>query len=127
MNEPSKTAEELLAQFLTHYNSEYLPLKKPLPKQLYEFTTKCSEELGEVCEAASALKGKRRKIKKLQLDNKTPQFALAEEIMDLMINLLNLAHSAGLDQNYLFETGIWKLNAKVTEKKLKLKNKNETV
>ena len=119
MTEPDKTVEELLVSFLTLYNTEYLPLKKPLSKQLYEFTTKCSEELGEICEAAAALKGKRRKIKKLQLDNKTPKFALAEEIIDLMINLLNLAHSAQLDQKFLFETGLWKLNAKVTEKKIK--------
>jgi NTP pyrophosphatase (non-canonical NTP hydrolase) len=60
------------------------------PNNPLYYVCKLAEEVGEVSEAAVALEGSRRKLKKFQAEGRTPLSAFTEELADV-INVAMLA------------------------------------
>ena len=84
-----------IQQFYDMHKNHYVIAKKP--KNVLKCAVKLAEETGEVAEAISAFMGNEKKTKKLAADNHTPEEALSEELADVIIVALNIAHAANLD------------------------------
>mgnify|MGYP003967046223 FL=1 len=114
-------SDTALLEFYAAY-LEYLPLKNP--KKLFKCSTKIAEELGEVAEATSALDGNAKKIAKIAGEGQTPEERLSEELMDVVVCCLNLAHAAKLDPEAMFKSCTEKLRMRTQERIEKKLKKN---
>lgn len=81
---------------------------------------KLAEEFGEYCESVEYLNGSSGKIEKFK-DKATPQQKLHEEICDVIMMALALAHKDGLSVDDVLKTIHKKLYEKETAHQAKLK------
>lgn len=111
-------------EFYDLFADYYVKHKKP--KNVLKCVVKLAEETGEVAEAISAFAGNEKKTLKLASENDTPEERLAEELADVIIVALNIAHAAKLDPDFVFSKGMEKMKQR-TEKRIadKLKKLEE--
>lgn len=83
------------------------------PNNPLYYVCKLAEEVGEVSEAAVALDGSRRKIKKLQAAGRTPLDAFIEELADVV----NVAMLAAEQKDVTPEAILEKAAQKMKEKR----------
>jgi len=104
-----------IQQFLDMYQNHYVVAKQP--KNILKCTVKLAEETGEVAEAVSAFIGNEKKTKKLAADNNTPEEGLSEELADVIIVALNIAHASKIDIDQMFLTAAAKMKRR-TDKRI---------
>lgn len=75
---------------------------------------KLCEESGEVAEAVLACLGSENKTSKIVETGQTPHERLEEEIGDVIISALHIAHTENLDKLRLFKRATEKMREKIT-------------
>jgi len=102
-----------IQQFFNMYQY-YVAAKKP--KNVLKCAVKLAEETGEVSEAISAFMGNEKKTKKLAEANNTPEEGLSEELADVIIVALNIAHAANLDIDKMLLKATVKMKARADKR-----------
>jgi len=110
-------------QFIKVYD-EYNAAKQP--KNLFRYSTKLAEETGEVAEACLAFSGNKKKQTKIAEMGQTPAEHLNEELADVIIVALHIAHIAKLDREELFKQAIEKMKRKTEIRKQKIAAKQQS-
>jgi NTP pyrophosphatase (non-canonical NTP hydrolase) len=84
------------------------------PNNALYYTAKLAEEAGEVAEAAVAMEGSRRKVKKLKERGETPRQALVNELGDVFNVVFLLAEQKDINVTEIIKAGRRKLYKKRT-------------
>jgi NTP pyrophosphatase (non-canonical NTP hydrolase) len=103
----------ILEEFLQTYE-EYANVRKP--KNAFKCTTKLLEEAGEIAEAVLACSGNARKQAKIEAEGQTPLERLGEELGDVIIAVMHIAHSEKLVKEQIFLNAIQKMQRKTLRK-----------
>ena len=104
----------MIQEFMDTYK-DYVAWRQP--KSILKCTVKLGEEAGEVAEAVLACQGSSRKARKIAETGQTPLERLEEELSDVIIVALNIAHTKQIDLEHMFEAATKKMRHKIETRK----------
>jgi len=107
--------KERISETLTEFFHTYLAYAAyKNHKNTLKRVAKLCEESGEVAEAVLACIGSDNKTKKIAAETgQTPSQRLEEELGDVIITILHIAHTEKIDKLKIFEAAISKMNKKM--------------
>jgi NTP pyrophosphatase (non-canonical NTP hydrolase) len=86
------------------------------PKGRADTALKLCEESGEVAVATFAIKGSKSKIEKIARGGQTPEENLIEELGDVIIVAMNVAHVNNIPLPVIFDTATKKMQERINER-----------